>query len=452
MFRKIINSCVKIVQKYLPEPFIFAILLTIVAFVIAIPICHQTPLEAIEHWGNGVWSLLSFAMQMALVLVCGSTLAEAPAVKRSISLLASIPKTPTAAIAIVSVVSAISCWINWGFGLIVGAIFAKEIARKLRGVDYRLLISSAYSGFVVWHAGLSGSIPLSMSTGSKALTDITHGALTSPIPIAESIFDIHTILMVVAIIAVLTVVNTLMHPKGDKVVTINPELLNKEEEVIVHTVSNNTTPAERMENSKILGWTIAILGLSYLFIHIFIRGNGLELNTVIMLFLFLGIILHKTPIAYVKAFTKSSTSAAGILLQFPFYAGIMGIIMGTGESGICLGNLISNACINVSTQQTFPLLTFLSAGLINIFIPSGGGQWAVQAPIMFPAGADLGVDSAITGMAIAWGDAWTNLIQPFWAIPALAIAKLNAKDIMGFCLINLVVTGIIICLGLLIWV
>ena len=137
MFRKIINSCVKIVQKYLPEPFIFAILLTIVAFVIAIPICHQTPLEAIEHWGNGVWSLLSFAMQMALVLVCGSTLAEAPAVKRSISLLASIPKTPTAAIAIVSIVSAISCWINWGFGLIVGAIFAKEIARKLRGIYYR---------------------------------------------------------------------------------------------------------------------------------------------------------------------------------------------------------------------------------------------------------------------------------------------------------------------------
>ena len=170
-----------------------------------------------------------------------------------------------------------------------------------------------------------------------------------------------------------------------------------------------------------------------------------------MLFLFLGIILHKTPIAYVKAFTKSSTGAAGILLQFPFYAGIMGIIMGVGESGICLGNIISNTCIEISTPQTFPLLTFLSAGLINIFIPSGGGQWAVQAPIMFPAGANLGVDPAITGMAIAWGDAWTNLIQPFWAIPALAIAKLNAKDIMGFCLINLIITGIIICLGLLIW-
>lgn len=451
MFRKIINSCVKMVQKYLPEPFIFAILLTVLAFVIAIPICKQTPIEAIEHWGNGVWSLLSFAMQMALVLVCGSTLAEAPAVKKSISLLASIPQTPSAAIAIVSVVSAISCWINWGFGLIVGAIFAKEIARKLRGVDYRLLISSAYSGFVVWHAGLSGSIPLSMATDSQALSNVTHGALTLPIPISETIFSTNSIIITIAIIVVLTIVNTLMHPKGDKVVAITPELL-KDEELTLPTPSNATTPAERMENSKIIGWVISALGISYLFIHIFIRGNGLELNTVIMLFLFLGIILHKTPIAYVKAFTKSSTSAAGILLQFPFYAGIMGIIMGTGQSGICLGNLISNACIDMSTQQTFPLLTFLSAGLINIFIPSGGGQWAVQAPIMFPAGADLGVDPAITGMAIAWGDAWTNLIQPFWAIPALAIAKLNAKDIMGFCLINLITTGVIICLGLLFWV
>jgi short-chain fatty acids transporter len=255
--------------------------------------------------------------------------------------------------------------------------------------------------------------------------------------------------MVIAIIATLTIVNTIMHPKGDKVVTINPDLLITNDEP--NTETSNPSPAERMENSKILSWTIAILGLSYLFIHIFIRGNSLELNTVIMLFLFLGIILHKTPIAYVKAFTKSSTGAAGILLQFPFYAGIMGIIMGVGESGICLGNIISNTCIKISTAQTFPLLTFLSAGLINIFIPSGGGQWAVQAPIMFPAGANLGVDPAITGMAIAWGDAWTNLIQPFWAIPALAIAKLNAKDIMGFCLINLIITGIIICLGLLIW-
>ena len=167
--------------------------------------------------------------------------------------------------------------------------------------------------------------------------------------------------------------------------------------------------------------------------------------------LFLGVLLHGTPLAYVRAFTQASKGAAGIILQFPFYAGIMGIITGVGASGISFGTVLSNACISVSNATTYPLLTFLCAAVLNMFVPSGGGHWAIQAPIMFSAGADLGVDPGLTGIAIAWGDAWTNLIQPFWAIPALAIAKLDAKDIMGFCLIDLLVTGVVICGGLLIW-
>ncbi|MBR6212423.1 MAG: short-chain fatty acid transporter, partial [Bacteroidales bacterium] len=194
-----------------------------------------------------------------------------------------------------------------------------------------------------------------------------------------------------------------------------------------------------------------ILGLSFVVIKLFFRGGSLDLNTVILIFLFLGIILHKTPLAYVGAFTKAASGAAGILLQFPFYAGIMGILMGVGKSGICLGTVISDAFINISTPVSYPLFTFLCAAILNMFVPSGGGHWAIQAPIMFTAGADLGVDPGLTGMAIAWGDAWTNLIQPFWAIPALAIAKLNAKDIMGFCLIDLFVSGAIICTGLFVW-
>ena len=186
-------------------------------------------------------------------------------------------------------------------------------------------------------------------------------------------------------------------------------------------------------------------------LKLFFRGGSLDLNSVIMLFLFVGVILHGTPLAYVRAFTKSATGAAGILLQFPFYAGIMGIITGVGHSGICFGTVISNACISISTPTTYPLLTFLCAAILNMFVPSGGGHWAIQAPIMFAAGANLGVDPGLTGTAIAWGDAWTNLIQPFWAIPALAIAKLNAKDIMGFCIIDLFVSGVIICAGLLLW-
>jgi len=345
-------------------------------------------------------------------------------------------------------VSAVACWLNWGFGLIVGAVFAREIARKLRGVDYRLLIASAYSGFVVWHAGISGSIPLTMATPGNGLEEITRGALTNPVPISQTILDPHNLVMVALVIIALVLVNTLMHPKGNQVLMVDPLLLQDEP---VITKEKPETPAEKMENSRVLSWIISLLGLSYVVIKLFFRGGSLDLNTVILIFLFLGVILHKTPQAYVGAFTKAASGASGIILQFPFYAGIMGIIMGVGHSGICLGTVISDACIRISTPTSYPLFTFLCAAILNMFVPSGGGHWAIQAPIMFTAGADLGVDPGLTGMAIAWGDAWTNLIQPFWAIPALAIAKLNAKDIMGYCLIDLFVSGAIICTGLLLW-
>ena len=448
-FQKIINGCVYFMQKYLPEPFIFAIILTFVAILVAMPVCHQSITEVVSNWGGGVWNLLGFSMQMALVLVTGATLAAAPSIKKFINKLASLPKTPAGAIALVTGVSAVACWLNWGFGLIVGAIFAKEIAKKLQGVDYRLLIASAYSGFVVWHAGISGSIPLKMASDVNELAKDTNGVISSVIPISNTILDYHNIIMVALVTVALIVINSLMHPKGSNIVTIDPALL-QEDDVPTHAPLQST-PAMKLENSRILSALLALLGLSFLIINLFVKHKAFDLGSVILLFLFLGIVLHKTPIAYVRSFGKSVSGAAGIVLQFPFYAGIMGIITGVGASGICLGTVVSEAFVNISTSTTYPIYTFLCAAILNMFVPSGGGHWAIQAPIMFAAGEALNVDHGLTGMAIAWGDAWTNLIQPFWALPALAIAKLNAKDIMGFCLIDLVVSGIIIIGGLLIW-
>ena len=446
-----IKFCVRLVQRWLPEPFVFAILLTFVAAILAMPICHQTPLEVVEHWGGGVWNLLAFAMQMALVLVCGSALAAAPSVKRGISALARIPKSSAGAIALVTVVSALACWLNWGFGLIVGVIFAKEIARQMVGVDYRLLIASAYSGFVVWHAGLSGSIPLTMATPGEALAKATNGALTAPVPVGQTILDPHNLVMVLLVIVAITVANSLMHPKQGAV-TVDPALLEEDPKDLKDSKDlKDPTPAQRMENSRLLSWAIALLLAAYLVVKLVFRGATLDLGIVIMLFLALGLMLHGTPVAYVRAFGKAATGAAGIILQFPFYAGIMGIITGVGASGICMGTVIADGCIRISNPTTYPLLTFLCAALLNMFVPSGGGHWAIQAPIMFTAGADLGVDPGLTGTAIAWGDAWTNLIQPFWALPALAIAKLSARDIMGYCLVDLLITGVIICGGLIVW-
>lgn len=460
MFQKLIDLSVKLIRKYLPDPFVFAILLTIVAAVAAMISTGQTPLEVVENWGGGVWSLLAFSMQMALVLVCGSALADAPVIKKSLRKMAALPKTPAAAIVTVTLVSSIACWINWGFGLIVGAIFAKEIARQVKGVDYRLLIASAYSGFVVWHSGLSASIPLAMATEGPSLVEVSRGAITSAIPIGETIFATYNLLIVFAIIVALTVVNTLMHPSADKAFVVDPALLGDAEEIVDKELCGmdggkeckvewKLTPSEKLNNSMILSGIIAVMGLGYLAVRIFVKGGSLDLNSVIMLFMFLGIVLHKTPIRYVKAVTSSASSCAGILLQFPFYAGIMGIMTSVSAEGVSLAGQISEACVAMSNEKTFPLLSFLSAGIVNVFVPSGGGQWAVQAPIMLPAGVQLGVDPSVTGMAIAYGDAWTNLIQPFWALPALAIAKLNAKDIMGYCLIDLFVVGAIVIIGFL---
>ena len=445
-----IKFCVRLVQRWLPEPFIFAILLTVVAAVTAMGVCSQSLVEVLEHWGGGVWNLLAFAMQMALVLVCGSALAAAPAIKRGIDALARIPKTPAAAIALVTVVSALACWLNWGFGLIIGVVFAKAIARQLAGVDYRLLIASAYSGFVVWHAGVSGSIPLTMATEGE-IGKVTGGAMNLTVPVSQTIFDVHNLVMVLLVIVAITVANTLMHPKKGAV-TVDPVLLEEDTKDIKDTKDlKNPTPAQRLENSPILSWMIALLLAAYVVVKLGFRGGSLDLGTVIMIFLSLGLMLHGTPMAYVRAFGKATTGAAGIILQFPLYAGIMGIITGVGASGVSMGNVIADFCVNISTPVTYPLLTFLFAALLNMFVPSGGGHWAIQAPIMLPAGAALGVADGLTGTAIAWGDAWTNLIQPFWALPALAIAKLSARDIMGYCLVDLLITGVIICGGLVVW-
>jgi len=433
-------------QKYLPDPFIFAAILTFLVFILGLFLTGQGPVAMVKHWGSGVWSLLGFSMQMALVLVLGHALANAPSFKKILVALAKKPKSPASAIILVSVVSLIACWINWGFGLVIGAIFAKEIAKIRKDVDYRLLIASAYSGFLIWHSGLSGSIPLTISSGGEAVKKATAGIITSPIPTSQTIFSLVNLGIVIVLLITLPLVNKAMMPSKENTVVIDPKLL--EESPQVATLEPKIlTPADRLENSRIISLLLSAIGLGYVVYYFSTSGFNLTLDIVNTIFLFVGIILYKTPRRYVDAITDAAKSSAGILLQFPFYGGIMGMMTGASVAGVSLAAVVSNAFVSISNEITFPLFTFLSAGIVNFFVPSGGGQWAVQAPIMMPAGHALGVDPAITAMAIAWGDAWTNMIQPFWALPALGIAGLGAKDIMGFCLIDLLYSGVIICLG-----
>ena len=453
MFKKFTNGCVKLVQRLIPDAFVFCIILTIVVFIAAMPVAGMNPIEVANAWGSGVWGLLAFSMQMALVLVLGSALANAPAIKRIIVKLAGVPKKPAGAVAFVTIISAICCFINWGFGLIIGALLAKEVAKKIKGLDYRLIIAAAYSGFVIWHSGISGSIPLGMTAldvdGTVANTG---GAVTEVVPTSQTIFSAWNLIMVVAVVVVVAIVNAKMHPDAKDVVSIDPKLLEDAPEAVETKAKKDRTPAEKLENSMILSYIVVVIGAVYLIYYFVNAGsilNALSLNIVNLIFLILGIAFHKTPIGYVKAIMESAESAGGIILQFPFYAGIQGMMVTAGSNGVSLASAISNGFVSISTPRTFPVLCYLAAGIVNFFVPSGGGQWAVQGPIMMPAGLKLGVTPAVTAMGIAWGDAWTNMLQPFWALPALGIAGLGARDIMGYCAIVLIVSGIVTALGFL---
>ena len=453
MFKKFTNGCVKLVQRFLPDAFVFCIILTIVVFIAAMPVAGMNPIEVANAWGSGVWGLLAFSMQMALVLVLGSALANAPAIKKLIVKLAGVPKKPVGAVAFVTVISAICCFINWGFGLIIGALLAKEVAKKIKGLDYRLIIAAAYSGFVIWHAGISGSIPLGMTAlNADGVVDNTAGAVTEIVPTSQTIFSAWNLIMVLAVVVVVAFVNAKMHPDPKDVVSIDPKLLEDAPDNTEVKARKDQTPAEKLENSMVLSYIVVVIGAIYLIYYFVNAGsilNALSLNIVNLIFLILGIAFHKTPISYVRAITESAESAGGIILQFPFYAGIQGMMVTVGSNGVSLASAISTAFVNISTPRTFPVLCYLAAGIVNFFVPSGGGQWAVQGPIMMPAGLKLGVTPAVTAMGIAWGDAWTNMLQPFWALPALGIAGLGARDIMGYCAIVLIASGIVTALGFL---
>jgi short-chain fatty acids transporter len=438
MIKRISSFSVKLVERWLPDPFVLVLLLTLVVFVAGMAVERQGPLQMIEHWGNGFWNLLSFAMQMVLILVTGWVLASTPFFRRILEAIARLAKTPGQAILLVTLVSLTAAWINWGFGLVIGAMFGRQLARQVKGLDYRLLIASAYSGFLVWHGGLAGSIPLLIATDGHFMAK-----QMGVIGTGSTIFSTFNLLIVLCLFIAIPILNWLMMPSPKDTVTVDPKKLEDAPAVAKET---DATPAVRLENSLLLAQAVGIMGLVFIGYYFMATSGTLNLNIVNFIFLFLGIILHGRPMQFLAALQSAAQGASGIIVQFPFYAGIMGMMLGSG-----LAVTLSNGFVAISSDVTLPLFAFLSAGLVNIFVPSGGGQWAVQAPVMIPAALELGADLSRTSMAVAWGDAWTNMIQPFWALPALAIAGLRAKDIMGYCLITLVVSGVIIGVGLVVF-
>ncbi|MBV9654149.1 MAG: TIGR00366 family protein [Acetobacteraceae bacterium] len=426
-----------LVSRYLPDPLVFAILLTAIVFVLGVALTPTGPVDMVRLWGDGFWNLLAFAMQMALVLVTGHALASSEPVGRAMGRLAALARTPVQGVMLVVFATSIACVVNWGFGLVVGAMFAREVARRIPRSDYRLLIAAAYMGFMTWHGGLSASIPLVAATKGNPL-EKTIGL----IPVSDTIFAPYNIAITAALIIVLPFICRTMHPEPKNVVAIDPSLLAPPEGTR-RTLAPGATPAERLDESRFLALAVAALGIFYLVLYFGKNGFNLTINTVNLMMLIAGLILHRTLMGYARAVANAARGTAGIMIQFPFYAGIQMMMEGSG-----LGGLITNWFVTIASRDSFPVLAFFSSAVINFAVPSGGGHWVVQGPFIMPAAKALGVDPGKAAMAIAYGEEWMNMAQPFWALPALAIAGLGVRDIMGYCVTALVLTTPIFVLGL----
>lgn len=437
MIQAIARFFTGVVHRYLPDPLIFAILLTVVTFVLAFALTPQPPVALALMWGSGFWNLLAFAMQMVLILVTGHALASSAPVKRLLVALAGCARTPGQGVMLVAFVAAIACAINWGFGLVLGAMFSREVARRVSGADYRLLVASAYMGFLTWHGGLSGSVPLVAATKGNPM-ERTIGL----IPVSQTIFTGYNAFITFGLILMLPILVRLMMPKPDDVVSVDPALLG-EAPTVERKLGPDATFAERIEESRALGLLVAALCFVFLGLRFHAKGFSLDIDTVNLVFLAAGMVLHKTPMAYARAVAGAARGASGIMIQFPFYAGIQALMDHSGLAGV-----ITKWFVDIANVHTFPLFVFLSSALINFAVPSGGGHWVVQGPFVMPAAHALGADLGKAAMAIAYGEAWTNMAQPFWALPALAIAGLGVRDIMGYCVTTLLFSGIVFVAGM----
>ncbi len=460
MIRALGDKLSRFSSRWVPDPFVIALALTLFTLGLCMASTGKGLLELLGNWGGrlqqgkllagekGLFKLLAFGMQMCLILVTGHALASSKPVRKLIDRVAHLPRTASQAVCLTAVVAMTTALLNWGLGLIVGALLARNVARaaKKRGlaVHYPILGAAGYSGLMVWHGGLSGSAPLTV-TQSKDLATILGRADVAPIGLGETVlsplnFTVNGLLLV----AVPLLLSLMLPRDDDRIVQITDE--QAAEAPPSDPSPSEPTPAERLERSPVLSWLIAAMALAYLVQYIGKIGiDRLDLNAINLLFLALGFLLHGNPRAYVRAISDATGSCSGIILQFPFYAGIMGMM--------ALSGLVTQFA-QIISQSSGPAamapLTFLSAGLVNLFVPSGGGQWAIQGPWVVQAADNLGLPLGKAVMSVAYGDQWTNMLQPFWALPLLGITGLRARDMIGYtaALMLLVVPIFIGCLML----
>ena len=431
-------------QKYVPDPFVLCLGLTALVAVLALAIERKSPLDLVSAWGDGFWSLLSFTMQMAFVLAAGYVLAHTPFVDRMLDRVADRLPSPRMAIAAATLIGGAGSYLNWGFGLVIGGVVARKFALRAPGVHYPLIIAAAYSGFTLYGFGLSASIPITISTHGHPL----EGQM-GLVALTQTIWSLPMVVTALLTLALLVVVNPLLHPSDPARIV---EIDRSEHEVTPPApaaapgaAEGRPTIAERLNGSRSLSIGASLVGILYLVLH-FVGGGTLDINAVNFTLLFVGLLLMRTPGAYVSMIGDAVKTVSGILLQYPFYAGIMAIMAASGLV-VRFGDFFAD----VATPGTLPLLGLISSFFINFFAPSAGGHWVIQGPFMIEAATSLNSSLAQNAMAVQLGNAWNDIIQPLWILPVLALSKLRLKDIMGYLVISMLAVGVLYVVAVLLW-
>ncbi|MEM9531560.1 MAG: TIGR00366 family protein [Pseudomonadota bacterium] len=441
MIQTLSNTIVRLVDRFLPEPFVFALVMTFLTISLALGLTPASPVAVLTAWGDGLAMLLAFMTQMALMVLFAFGLSRLHPLPALLRRFASLPRRPATAYASATVLTGAVALLSWPLGLILGSLYARELGMTARDrglkLHYPLIAASAFGGFVVWHMGYSASAPLFVATEGNAMQAQIGGL----IPVSQTIFAPFNLIAAGTTLAVVAITAALLHPKDPA--RIQESELTAEPEPSRPARDQLTRFSERIEHSRIPTLLGGLLTAT-LVVHWFAtRGLDLDLNIVNWTFLALGLLLARSSVEYANAVYTGARAAAPILLQYPFYGGIMGIMLGTG-----LVTSIVPWFTRVATEHTLPLLAFALGGVINFFIPSGGAQWAVQGPAFVEAAQALGTDLSLVVMGVAYGDQWTNIIHPFTVITVCILTQLKARQIVGYSAIMFLTAGVPLGLGL----
>ncbi|MGG4499117.1 TIGR00366 family protein [Brevibacillus reuszeri] len=427
-------------ERWVPEAWVLAVILSIIVFLVAVTFGNATVAEATNSWGKGLWVLLPLMAQFTFAIVVASVCANVPITSKALNWLGSRtnPDKPWQAIALVTIVSFGLAYINWAFCLLVSATFVPYVIKHNPKADKRLLVVAAYTGMAtLWHAGISGVVPLLMGTPNNFL--LTNNVVSELIPVTRTLFTAFNLLLILVTIISVVLALALLTPKNRQ--KNNPTDTEDWED----TAKRIKKPADPSPADHMVwwpGWNI-ILGCASLYFLIQNFKNagiaGWTIDTCNLLFLTMALFLSWRPIIFLECCKKGIQGAWGIIVQFPLYGGIFGLISYTE-----LGHAFTSLFTSISTKQTFLPIVYWYSGFLSYFIPSGGSKWAIEAPYLLKAAQELGISPASTVLAYTWGDMSSHLIQPFWAIPLLDITKTKFGQIAGYCAILFLIYLVVI--------